>query len=92
MLNSAEHEILNAHKYKKYQEIQLFSGSDKPRMLIFLPLNIEMPTIFGILTFMRRKKFMLSRVKHENFITSGPWYQISSETPDEGIEPTTLDT
>ena len=25
MLNSAEHEILNAHKYKKYQEIQLFS-------------------------------------------------------------------
>ena len=24
MLNSAEHEILNAHKYKKYQEIQLF--------------------------------------------------------------------
>ena len=33
MLNSIEHEILNAHKYKKYQEIQLFSDSDKPRML-----------------------------------------------------------
>ena len=33
MLNSAEHEILNAHKY---QEIQHFSGSDKPRMLFFL--------------------------------------------------------
>ena len=25
MLNSAEHEILNVHKYKKYQEGQLFS-------------------------------------------------------------------
>ena len=24
MLNSAENEIVNAHKYKKYQEIQLF--------------------------------------------------------------------
>ena len=24
MLNSSEHEILNAHKYKKYQEIQNF--------------------------------------------------------------------
>ena len=24
MLNSVEHEILNAYKYKKYQEIQLF--------------------------------------------------------------------
>ena len=23
MLNASEHEILNAHKYKKYQEIQL---------------------------------------------------------------------
>ena len=27
MLNWVEHEILNAHKYKKYQEIQYFSGS-----------------------------------------------------------------
>ena len=35
MLNLVEHEILNAHKYKKYQEIQLFSGSYKPRMVFF---------------------------------------------------------
>ena len=41
MFNSAEHEILNAHKYKKYQEIQHFSGSDKPRMLFFLLINVE---------------------------------------------------
>ena len=26
VLNSVEHEILNAHKYKKYQEIQLFEA------------------------------------------------------------------
>ena len=45
MLNSAEHEILNAHKYKKYPEIQHFSGSDKPRMLFFLLINVKMPTI-----------------------------------------------
>ena len=31
MLNSTEHEILNA---PKYQEIQLFFGSDKPRNAI----------------------------------------------------------
>ena len=35
IFNSAEYEILNAHKYKKYQEIQLFSGSSKRRLLFF---------------------------------------------------------
>ena len=35
MLDSAEHEILGAHKYKKYQEIQLYSGSDKPSIHFF---------------------------------------------------------
>ena len=62
MLNSVEHEIVNAHKYKKYQEIQLFSDSDKPRFQFLLLINVEMSTIVGILTFMRRKnfKFMLS--------------------------------
>ena len=55
MLNRDEHEISNAHKYKKYQVIQHFSGSDKPRMLFFLLINVEMPTAVGILTFMRRK-------------------------------------
>ena len=45
MLNLVEHETLNAHKYKKYQEIQLFSDSDMPRMLYFLLINVKMPTI-----------------------------------------------
>ena len=34
MLNSAEHEILNAHKYKNVKKINIL-GSGKPRMLIF---------------------------------------------------------
>ena len=46
MLNSAKHEILNAHKYKN---IKPFSGSDKHRMLFFLPINVKMPKIVGIL-------------------------------------------
>ena len=60
MLNSTEHEIENAHEYKNInQEIWLIFGSDKPRML-FLPLiNVKMPTIVGILTFMNRKVFIL---------------------------------
>ena len=37
-----------------------FWNSPKPRMLFFLFLNIKMPTIVGILTFMTRKNFMLS--------------------------------
>ena len=60
MLNSAEHEILNAPKCKKNQEIQLFSGSDNPRMLFFQPINITMPTTIGILIVMCRKNCMLS--------------------------------
>ena len=74
MLNSAEHEILNAHKYKKHQEIQHFSGSDKPRTLFFLLINVKMativvemllinvkmPTFVSILSFISMKNYMLS--------------------------------
>ena len=59
-LSSAEHEILNAHKYIKYQEIQLYAGSDKPRVLFFLLINVKMPTNVGILTVMSRKNSVLS--------------------------------
>ena len=49
-----------------------FLGSDKPRMLFFLLMNVKMPKIVGILTFISRKIFMLSSVEHEkSFITSG---------------------
>ena len=42
-------------------------------MLLFMFINVKMPTIVGILTFMSRKNFMLNSVEHEkSFITSGP--------------------
>ena len=59
MLNSIEHEILKARKYKNIKKFGFF-GSDKPRMLFFPLINVKMPTIVGILTFMSRKNFMLS--------------------------------
>ena len=47
-----------------------------PRMLFFLLINVKMPTIVGILTFMSRKNFMLNSIEHEkSFITSGPGLQ-----------------
>ena len=33
-------------------------GSDKPRMLFFPRINVKMPTIVDILTFMGRKNFI----------------------------------
>ena len=62
MLNSAEHEILNAHK----SEIQHFPGSDKPRMLFSLLINVKKPTSVGILSFMSKTIFMLSIIEHKN--------------------------
>ena len=80
MLNSAEHKILDAHKYKKYQEIQLFSGSDKFKILYFLLIKVKMPTIVGILTFLSRKNLMLSRVEHEIFYNLGTRFFVKTET------------
>ena len=54
MLNSAEREILNAHKYENIKKFS-FLGSDKLRLLFFLHINVKMPTIVGILIFMSRK-------------------------------------
>ena len=41
---------------EKCQEIQLCLSSDKLRILIYLLMNVKMPTVVGILTFMGRKK------------------------------------
>ena len=60
MLNSVEHEILNARKYKNRRKFSTFLGSDKLIMLFFLLINVKMPTIVRILTFMSRETFMLS--------------------------------
>ena len=57
----------------KYQEIRLILGSDKHRMLFFLLINVKMPTIVGILTFLSRKNFIFSSFEHiKSFITFGP--------------------
>ena len=40
--------------------------------VFILPMNVKMPTVVGILTFMTRINFMLSYIEHEkSFITSG---------------------
>ena len=55
---SVGHEILNAYKY-----IIKISGNLAQISLecyFFLHINVKMPTTVGILTFMSRKKFMLS--------------------------------
>ena len=49
-----------------------FSGSDKHVMLIFLLINVKMPTIVGILTFMCRKK----SCRRIFFITRDQYMQI----------------
>ena len=45
MLNSVEHEILNAHNYKKYQEIRLFEAQISLECHFLMLMNVEMPTI-----------------------------------------------
>ena len=67
MLSSAEHVILDAHKYNNIKKSGFFTGLDNPVMLFFLLITVKMPTGVGILTFMSRKNFMLSCVEHENF-------------------------
>ena len=63
MLHSAEHEILNVHKYKKYHKIKFFQ-SQLSLNLFFLLINVEMPTLVS------RKNFM----QEFFFITLGPGF------------------
>ena len=50
-----------------------FSHLNHQSQAFILLLNVKMPTIVGILTFMSWVVYMLSRVEHENSsITSGP--------------------
>ena len=57
-------------KFQRLMSIKIsrnsdFSGSDKPRLLFFLLINVKMPTTVCILTFMSIKNFMLSSVEHK---------------------------
>ena len=59
ILSATEHELLNAYRYKISRHSPV-SGLDKLRKL-FLPfINVKMPIIIGILTFMSRENFMIS--------------------------------
>ena len=60
MLNLVEHEILNFVSTKILRNSGVFLRSDKHRMLFFPLINVKMPTIVDILTFMSKKNFMLS--------------------------------
>ena len=60
----------------KYRQIKKFLALSLSNVVFIMLINVKMPTIIGILTFMRRKNFLLSRVEHEkSFKTSrlGPF-------------------
>ena len=57
--------------------IKLFSCSTQPRMKFFLLINVKMPTIFGILTFMNRKNSLLHLSEPEKSWIS--WYSYTLE-------------
>ena len=59
MLNSTEHEISTAHKTKIPANKKFLALSLSAAVLIML-INVKMPTIVCILTFMSRINFVLS--------------------------------
>ena len=49
-------------------------------------INVKMPTIVGILTFMSKINFVLSCVEHEkSFITSRPGQTLQNTVSDQGL-------
>ena len=57
-------------KIAQINEILMFQSS---KSIIILLINVKTVTIVGILTFMSRMNFMLSRVEHKkSFLTLGP--------------------
>ena len=54
MLNSAEHEISTAHKNLKYRQMKKFLALSLSDVVFIMLINVKMPTIVGILTFMSR--------------------------------------
>ena len=60
-------------KIKKESKSMTFKGLNHKSQSFILLINDKMPTIIGILTFMSRINFIISRVEHEIFfITLGP--------------------
>ena len=78
MLNSAENEK------NKYQQFKLISFKAEVSMKFFMPMNIKMRTIVGILIFISRKIFMLSWVEYKKkaFYDLGAWLVFVGRTVD----------
>ena len=60
MLNSTEHEITTAHKNLKYGQMKTLLALSLSDVVFIMLINVKMPTIVGILTFMSRINFVLS--------------------------------
>ena len=73
MLNSAEHEILDVHKYKNIKKFIFIQAQISLKCNFSCSKTLKMPTIVGILTFMSRENFMLICVEHEIFYNLGAW-------------------
>ena len=59
MLNSTEHNISTAHK-KKYRKLNKLFALSISDVLFIMLINVKMPTIVSILTFMSRINFVFS--------------------------------
>ena len=59
MLNSTEFEI-STHKKLKYRKLKKFLALSLSDVVFIMLINVKMPTIVGILTFMSRINFVLS--------------------------------
>ena len=60
MLNSDEHEILNAHKYKNIKKFSFFQTQISREAFFFLLINVKMPTIVGIFYIYKQEKISCS--------------------------------
>ena len=65
MFNETEHEILTIHKTEIVKNIDFFPALTHVNVVFILLINVKMPTIVGILTFISRIIFMLSWRAHE---------------------------
>ena len=60
-----------------YHFLKMFLALSLSDVVFIMLINVKIPTIVGILTFMSRINFVLSCVEHEKvFITTGPGHEI----------------
>ena len=60
MFNSTEHEISTAHKNYNTDKLRSVLLSVSHMLYFIMLINVKMPTIVGILTFMSKINFVLS--------------------------------